>query len=46
MAFSLQFSFITGMMLGLEFESDEEGGKYLILDLAIIRFVIGLHSVE
>ena len=37
----LQFSFITGMMLGIEFFTDEEDGiSYTIIDLLIIRTMI------
>ena len=37
----VQFNFITGMMLGLEFFTDEEDDiSYLIIDLLILRTMI------
>ena len=47
MAFSASVRFITGMMVGLEFQSDEEdGSRYVVIDCLILRFVIGLHPLE
>ncbi len=49
MDFSISFTFITGMMLGLEVARDEDEknpSKYLVIDLFIIRFIFGLHPEE
>lgn len=46
MDFSIELNFITGAMVGIEFVSDDEGGKYAVLDLVILRFVFGLHPAE
>lgn len=45
MDFSIDVNFITGMMLGIEFTTDE-GSKYMVLDLFIARLVFGLHPTE
>lgn len=45
MDFSLSIHWITGVMVGIEFQSDDEGdSRYMVLDLAILRFVFGLHQ--
>lgn len=45
MDFSLSIHLITGVMVGLEFQSDDEGdSRYMVIDLAILRFVFGLHQ--
>ena len=46
MDFSIQYNFITGMMLGVEFTSDEEGGKYMVWDLLILRLVFAAYPIE
>jgi hypothetical protein len=45
MDFSIGLNFITGVMLGLEFVTDEED-KYLVVDLLILRLTVGLHPIE
>jgi hypothetical protein len=45
MDFSIGLHFITGVMLGLEFTTDEED-KYLVVDLLIVRLTFGLHPME
>jgi hypothetical protein len=45
MDFSISVNFITGVMLGIEF-STEEDSKYMVLDLFIARLVFGLHPIE
>lgn len=49
MDFSVGLNFITGMMLGIEFardEDEENPSKYMVIDLLIVRFVLGLHPSE
>ena len=46
MDFSIEVNFITGAMIGIEFASDDEGGKYAVLDLVILRLVFGLYPSE
>lgn len=46
MDFSIQFAFITGAMLGIEFTSDEEGGRYMIWDLVILRLIFAAYPIE
>ncbi len=43
MDFSIQFNFITGMMLGVEFVSDDEEGKHMVLDLLILRLMFSVY---
>ncbi len=45
MDFSIEAHFITGVMLGLEFTTDEDS-KYLVIDLFIVRLAFGLHPME
>jgi hypothetical protein len=47
MAFSIDLNFITGVMLGLEFVSDEESNsRHMVLDLLIIRVLFSLYQEE
>ncbi len=46
MDFSIQFNFITGMMLGVEFVSDDEGGNHMVLDLLILRLMFSAYPHE
>lgn len=46
MDFSIQYSFITGVMLGIEFTRDEEGGSYMVLDLLILRLIFAAYPIE
>lgn len=38
--FSIYFSFITGVMVGIEFEFENEDNNYIILDLFIVQVMI------
>lgn len=49
MVFDLQFNFITGVMVGIEFVNDEDGdsgGKHMAIDLFIIRFLFSIYPSE
>lgn len=45
MDFSFSANFITGMMLGMEFVSDEDE-RYVVFDFLIIRLVFGYAVTE
>lgn len=45
MDFSIQYHFITGMMLGIEYAKDEEErATHLVLDLLILRLVFSAYA--
>jgi hypothetical protein len=47
MDFSISFNFITGMMLGIEFVTDEEeGSKHMVIDLLILRLMFSAYTIE
>ncbi len=48
MVFDLQYNFITGVMVGIEFVNDEdgEGGKHMAIDLFILRLLFSIYPNE
>jgi hypothetical protein len=47
MDFSITYNFITGMMLGIEFVTDEEeGAKHMVLDLLILRLMFSAYTID
>ena len=47
MVFSIDLNFITGVMLGIEFITDEEtNSRHMALDLLIIRVLFSLYQEE
>ncbi len=36
----IEWNLITGVMLGIEYVDDKEGGRHIVLDLFIVRILV------
>lgn len=49
MDFSISLNFITGAMIGIEFthgDDEEDNGRYMVIDLLIVRLVFGIYPEQ